>query len=120
MSIALTKLDSLREIEADENNIVEKIHELDLEVPKAIFSAEGINLSIRSHRVKKSDNNFKYSIVLASVRSAGNAGSPTNKLVLSSGTLYDCEVQGDNIQDVLAVLWANRWNQEQSSEVKKV
>src|SRR5271167_1867434 len=119
MSITLTKLDSfLHEIHADEIDVVKKLKQLDLEIPKILFADDAMNLTMKSHRISKKDITLRYSIVLSSIRSAGNAGSPTNRLKLASGSLFECEIE--DVQDILAVLWANRWNQEQSSDVKKV
>ena len=52
MSITLTRLDSfLRNVKADENQIVKKIEELDVEIPKILFSDDSFHLTIKSHRI---------------------------------------------------------------------
>ena len=59
MSITLTRLDSLlRNVKADENQIVKKIKELDVETPKILFADDAFHLTIKSHRITKKDNDL--------------------------------------------------------------
>jgi hypothetical protein len=100
MSVSLTKLDAfLRAFEADQVNVLKQVKLLDVEIPKTLFADDTLQVMMKAHKISKKDNHLRYSIILSTIRSAGNAGSPTNKLKLASRTLYECEIE-ESVQGI--------------------